>query len=294
MTAYFLGCVALGMVAGFLVGASASPVVGVVLPLLFSLLGSAGGVLALTFDPGTAEARRRFRLLGLSALAFALPFLVGVFPGIAVRTGAPLSAVIRGSPEAPVIDPTAILRTGPAATLSPADAAGLYLFSRQAALAGVPADGIARLLEGALAQRLDRLGRFEAERAKIVETAMAADAAIGALMNENDASSLVSLKLGSERFLAAIRAAPDLASSLAAATDFRAALLVAADDYTIGPLFVGDGALAPLARDLLQRIPASAGTLDGSGFEELVGRTAGAAGGITAGISLGRGLASVD
>ncbi len=79
MWVYFLGCISLGTVAGFLVGSSSSPVVGVVLPLLFALLGGATGVLGLLpAHPNSERARARFRIVGGAAAAVSIPFLLAV------------------------------------------------------------------------------------------------------------------------------------------------------------------------------------------------------------------------
>ena len=72
-----MGHLAFGVATGLLTGMSKSPVVSVILPLMFTFAG--GSVLALTTVAGlTADDKV---LLGLELLAFAIGIIGGVFLG---------------------------------------------------------------------------------------------------------------------------------------------------------------------------------------------------------------------
>lgn len=95
MWIYYLGCISLGAVAGLLVGTSSSPVVGVVLPLLFALLGGATGAVGLLpSHPNSERARIRFRIVGGAAAAVSIPFLLGTTYGILLRTGNSMGSLL--------------------------------------------------------------------------------------------------------------------------------------------------------------------------------------------------------
>ena len=79
---FYVGTVLLALVIGALVGVSASPVVGVAVPLLFALL-TAGGALYVVLGKeeaasSTRDRRQRAAFMGKQLVAFAL----GVIPGI--------------------------------------------------------------------------------------------------------------------------------------------------------------------------------------------------------------------
>lgn len=84
---YIAGAGSLGLATGFLVGASETPVVAILLPLLFGLIGAAGGFSIARMELETQAARTRIRLLGLSVLTIGILSLAGSIWGIAVRTG---------------------------------------------------------------------------------------------------------------------------------------------------------------------------------------------------------------
>ncbi len=95
MLVYYIGCAALGAVAGFLVGGSSSPVVAVVLPLLFALLGGAAGVLGLMpSHPNSERSKLRFQIVGGAALAVSVPFFFGVLYGSLLRTGQDIESLV--------------------------------------------------------------------------------------------------------------------------------------------------------------------------------------------------------
>lgn len=88
---YLVGIAAMGMVIGLLAGASASPIVGVLLPLIFALI-TAGGNLYLVWGEKTAEQdltkrhrSERAYFLGAQMVAFASTFLLGLWVGVFVK-----------------------------------------------------------------------------------------------------------------------------------------------------------------------------------------------------------------
>ncbi|MCP4407010.1 MAG: hypothetical protein GY807_04485 [Gammaproteobacteria bacterium] len=109
MWIYYLGCISLGGVAGLLVGMSSSPVVGVVLPLLFALLGGATGVIGLLpSHPNSERARTRFRIVGGAATAVSIPFLLASMYGILLRTGNGIETLLPRPEKAQMVTQTDI------------------------------------------------------------------------------------------------------------------------------------------------------------------------------------------
>lgn len=125
---FYAGTALLALVIGALIGVSASPVVGVTVPLLFALL-SAGGALyvvlgkdepATTPTPGPADAaaapaahppplsprqrRQRAAFLGKQFIAFAAGILVGVWIGVWVKLHSENVWGIRPNQEAAIIE----------------------------------------------------------------------------------------------------------------------------------------------------------------------------------------------
>lgn len=86
---YYFGVGALGLVIGYLIALSASPVVGTVLPLLFSLLGGAGAVYVAKLDLRDPQGRAKLNLAGISLFCFALAIIVSSFLTIRYRDGVP-------------------------------------------------------------------------------------------------------------------------------------------------------------------------------------------------------------
>jgi hypothetical protein len=73
---YFIGVSALGVVVGYLVALSASPVVGVLLPLMFGLLGGAGAIYTAKLDFRDPSEREKLNTAGISLACFALAIVV--------------------------------------------------------------------------------------------------------------------------------------------------------------------------------------------------------------------------
>lgn len=83
----------LGLCVGVFAGLSHSPVIGVLLPLLFGLIGGANGIYLARVDLTNEQDRRRLSLVGCMLSVFLIFVLAGSFYGILVRTGSGLSAL---------------------------------------------------------------------------------------------------------------------------------------------------------------------------------------------------------
>lgn len=84
----------LGVAVGLFSGLSASPIVSTLLPLLFGLIGGAGGVYLAREDLGTASGRRRLREVGRALTVFSSTVALAALYGILVRTGAPVASLL--------------------------------------------------------------------------------------------------------------------------------------------------------------------------------------------------------
>lgn len=84
---YVAGMSALGLMVGYMAGASQSPVVGVALPLLFGLLGGAGGLYIAKADLSQRRLAMRLLWIGRGTLAFSAAVFLGIVAGMSVRTG---------------------------------------------------------------------------------------------------------------------------------------------------------------------------------------------------------------
>jgi hypothetical protein len=82
---YLLGLIAVAAAGGFLAGASSSPIVATLLPLLFALIGGTGGVYLVTADLDVPGASWRLKWLGRSLASFGASFLLCAMIGAIVR-----------------------------------------------------------------------------------------------------------------------------------------------------------------------------------------------------------------
>jgi hypothetical protein len=82
---YLCGLLVVGFVAGFFAGLSQTPVVGVLLPLLFALVGGTGGLYLANANFDSTVGLHRMSLLGRALCAFSLACLAGAGGGIIVR-----------------------------------------------------------------------------------------------------------------------------------------------------------------------------------------------------------------
>jgi hypothetical protein len=91
---FLCGFSLLGLSVGYFAGSSNSPVIGVIVPLLFGLVGGGGGFYlagAELSSPGTAL---RLRFLGIALTAFIVPLLAGSVYGVLLRTGLGISSFV--------------------------------------------------------------------------------------------------------------------------------------------------------------------------------------------------------
>ncbi|QDV33026.1 hypothetical protein [Tautonia plasticadhaerens] len=103
---------AFGVAIGMLVGLSRSPVVGVVLPILFSIIGGTGGFYFSRVNLGTIAGRRAARLASVAVFLLSVGTLVGVWSGIEVRARPRPWSLVSDGPDA--LFPTGDLASGEA------------------------------------------------------------------------------------------------------------------------------------------------------------------------------------
>jgi len=116
---YLVATAFLGAGTGLFTGISTSPVVGVLLPLLFGLLGGAGGLYVATLDLEQRAAQLKIRTLGTVVTTLMAALIPCAIYGVMLRTGAALASFVphldAGESDAPVItvvrdaDPTVSL-----------------------------------------------------------------------------------------------------------------------------------------------------------------------------------------
>jgi hypothetical protein len=83
---YTFGFALLGAAVGYFAGSSQSPVIGTLLPLLFGLVGGAGGLYLARIDFDDAKSCIRLEILGKSLAFFIVCALLGSAYGISLRT----------------------------------------------------------------------------------------------------------------------------------------------------------------------------------------------------------------
>lgn len=91
---YTIGLLLFGLLIGFYAGGSGTPVVATTIPLLFAIIGGAGGFYIATADLEATTDRRRIGVLGACFIVFSIGALIGTLSGASVRTGSSLPAVI--------------------------------------------------------------------------------------------------------------------------------------------------------------------------------------------------------
>jgi hypothetical protein len=94
LIAYGAAFALLGLSAGIFAGLSNSPVVGVLLPLLFGLIGGANGFYLYRIDLTDKLDLHRLKIVGQMLTVFLIFLLTGTFYGILVRTGSELSSLV--------------------------------------------------------------------------------------------------------------------------------------------------------------------------------------------------------
>lgn len=83
---YMLGFTLLGGAVGYFAGSSQSPVIGTLLPLLFGLVGGAGGLYLARAEIHEPKTKVRIRILGKALALFIVFTVLGSYYGIALRT----------------------------------------------------------------------------------------------------------------------------------------------------------------------------------------------------------------
>ena len=83
---YLIGLSFLGVAIGYFAGSSQSPVIGTLLPLLFGLVGGAGGLYLTRVDLERPEILFRLRIIGKALTLFIIFALMGSIYGISLRT----------------------------------------------------------------------------------------------------------------------------------------------------------------------------------------------------------------
>ncbi len=83
---YLSGFSLLGGAVGYFAGSSQSPIIGTLLPLLFGLIGGAGGLYLMRAELDRPEVMFRLRILGKALTWFIILTLVGSVYGISLRT----------------------------------------------------------------------------------------------------------------------------------------------------------------------------------------------------------------
>lgn len=83
---YLSGFSLLGCAVGYFAGSSQSPVIGTLLPLLFGLIGGAGGLYLTRAELDRPEVIFRLRVLGKALTLFIIFTLIGSVYGISLRT----------------------------------------------------------------------------------------------------------------------------------------------------------------------------------------------------------------
>jgi hypothetical protein len=89
---FLVGFGLLGLCVGYFAGNSDSPVISVLLPLLFGLVGGAGGFYLAGANLAAPETVLRLRFLGVALTVFTLLLIVGSAYGVLLRTGLGLSS----------------------------------------------------------------------------------------------------------------------------------------------------------------------------------------------------------
>jgi hypothetical protein len=128
---YYAGLAGVGAAVGLFTGLSSSPVVGVLLPLLFALIGGAGGLYLATADLSKSDVQLRLDLLGKGFVVLAVPLVGAAVYASLVRTGASWSTLFLIESRAEAADLNL-------EQMRPAHATELFVLRRKLELLGVP------------------------------------------------------------------------------------------------------------------------------------------------------------
>lgn len=182
MMLYYLGCCALGLVTGFLVGGSASPVVQTTLPLLFALLGGGAGILGLTADPSSQRSQQRFRIAGLAAISLAGPFLFSAIYASLLRTGVGIQELI---PVFSQKETPALLDAESLASLGPDESLQILLLDRNLRFAGLAPASVQSTISFIARERIGSVQFYISKRAEILNLVKELSSALKSKNHEN-------------------------------------------------------------------------------------------------------------
>jgi hypothetical protein len=94
---YLGGTFLVGIAAGLFAGMSTSPVVAVLLPLVFGVLGGGTGLYLGAVDLGKPASTQKIRLLGMTVVALMVALIPSTLYGVLVRTGASVRSLVPGA-----------------------------------------------------------------------------------------------------------------------------------------------------------------------------------------------------
>jgi hypothetical protein len=101
---YLVGLASFGVAIGFFAGLSSTPIVAVLLPLIFGLIGGAGGFYLAQAEISSDQGKVRLRLLGQALAVFSMAVVVATAYAVLVRTGQGVTSLLPAidTPQAPV------------------------------------------------------------------------------------------------------------------------------------------------------------------------------------------------
>lgn len=145
---YVVGFGLVGGAIGYFAGASESPIVAVVIPLLFALLGGASGLYVSRIDLTSLQGVSMLDLLGKALLIFSLTCMLGAMYGTSLRTGAGIRGFV------PTLDESRVAEL-PKARRTASDDLELLVFRNQLQLLGASDSEQGRIMAKA-SQELDQ------------------------------------------------------------------------------------------------------------------------------------------
>lgn len=104
--AYSFGLSFVGLALGLFAGGSATPVVATILPLIFGVIGGAGGLYIGVAKLDTPIEAFKLRFIGIAFAAFSISIIIGSLWGTSLRTGKPISSylptVVQTAKDSPI------------------------------------------------------------------------------------------------------------------------------------------------------------------------------------------------
>jgi hypothetical protein len=178
---YGLGCALLGFLIGITAGLSESPIVAVLVPLLFALLSGGGGFYVAKADLSKPEEKGRMATLGKLLSVFSVLALIGALYGALIRTGASVVSLIPGFETR-----VSTVQTTDYSTLTVDEALQISALKLRLELLRVPPEQIKKTIEVAR-QEFERGGTSQPELARVIsDIRLAATKAKNLLPNTAD------------------------------------------------------------------------------------------------------------